>query len=73
MCLYVWLDLQKTGYGFGYGSLWSLAILLLRPAEPSPFALPYCRLIGLVGALVNIVHNIRRGSSSPPSGRRGSS
>ncbi len=39
LVLYVWLDLQKTGYGFGYGSLWSLAILVHRPAEPSPFAL----------------------------------
>jgi hypothetical protein len=45
------LDLQKTGYGFGYGSLWSLPVLLLRPAEPSPFALPFFRLIGLMGRL----------------------
>jgi hypothetical protein len=34
--MYVWLDLQKTGYGFGNGSLRSLAILVLRPVEPSP-------------------------------------
>jgi hypothetical protein len=37
--MYVWLDLQKTGYGFGNGSLRSLAVLVLRPAEPTPFAL----------------------------------
>ncbi len=30
------MDLQKTGYGFGKGSLRSLAVLVLRPAEPSP-------------------------------------
>ncbi len=43
MCLYVWLDLQRMGYGFGYGfgygSLWSLAVLVHCPAEPSPFIL----------------------------------
>jgi hypothetical protein len=37
--MYVWLDLQNTGYGFGNGSLRSLAVLVLRPAEPTPFAL----------------------------------
>jgi hypothetical protein len=26
-----WLDLQKTGYGFCYGSLWSLAGLIHVP------------------------------------------
>ncbi len=43
------------GYGFGYGPLRSLAVLLLRPAEPSPFALPYLSAHQLDGALVNIV------------------
>ncbi len=36
--MYVWLDLQETGYGFGNGSLRSLAVLVLQPAEPSPLA-----------------------------------
>ena len=36
--MYVWLDLQRMGYGFGNGSLWSLAVLVLRPTEPSPLA-----------------------------------
>jgi hypothetical protein len=27
------------GYGFGYSPLWSLAVLVPHPAEPSPFAL----------------------------------
>ncbi len=32
------MDLQKTGYGFGNGSLRSLVVLVLLPAEPSPLA-----------------------------------
>jgi hypothetical protein len=57
--LHVWLDLQKTGYGFGYGSLWSLAVLALLPAVPSPFALASTAgASALDGALANIVHNI---------------
>jgi hypothetical protein len=36
--MYVWLDLQRMGYGFGNGSLRSLAVLVLRPTEPSPLA-----------------------------------
>jgi hypothetical protein len=51
-----------TSYGFGYGSLRSPAMLVLRLAEPSPFALTSS--VGTPasdGALVNIVHNIRRG------------
>ncbi len=62
---------SEDGHGFGYGPLRSLAVLLPRPADPSPFALPYLSAHRLGGALVNIVHNIRRGSSSPPSGRHG--
>jgi hypothetical protein len=45
------LDPQKTGYGFGYGFLWSLPVLLLRPAEPLTFALPYLLFFGSVGRL----------------------
>ncbi len=67
--------LQRTSYGFGYGSPLSPAMLVLRPAEPSPFALSSS--VGTSasdGALVTIVHNIRRGGTSlPPSGRRGGS
>jgi hypothetical protein len=63
--MYVWLDLQKTGYGFGNGSLRSLAVLVLRPAEPSPLAsLPSFGTELRMGALIIFVHN-RRGSSSP--------
>jgi hypothetical protein len=72
--MYVWLDPQRTSYGFGYGSLWSPAILVHRPAEPSPFA--SSSLVGTSASdwvLVTIVHNIRKGSSSPPSGRHGRS
>jgi hypothetical protein len=61
-------------YGSGYGSLRSLAILALRLTEPTP--LVSSSSVGTsawVGALANIVHNIRRGSSSPPSGHHGRS
>jgi hypothetical protein len=60
--VYTWLDPQRTRYGFGYGSPWSLAVLILRPAEPSPFDVSSS--VGTLasdGALVIIVHNIRRG------------
>ncbi len=53
---------QRTSYGYGYGSLQSPAVLILRLAEPSPFALS--SLVGTSGsdgALVIIVQNIRRG------------
>jgi hypothetical protein len=39
MALYAWLDPQETSYGFGYGSLRSLAMLVPCLAEPTPFAL----------------------------------
>jgi hypothetical protein len=44
-------------YGSGYGSLRSLAVLALRPTEPTP--LVSSSLVGTsawVGALANIVH-----------------
>ena len=63
------------GYGFGYGSPWSLAVLVPCPAEPSPFVLKSS--VGTSAsdrALVNIVYNIEKGaSSSSSSGRHGSS
>ncbi len=43
------------GYGFGYGPLRTPAVLLLRPAVPSPFALPYLSAHQLDVALINIV------------------
>jgi hypothetical protein len=49
-------------YGFGYGSLWFLAEVILRLVESPPFA--SSSLIGTSAsdiALVLIVHNIRRG------------
>jgi hypothetical protein len=49
-------------YGFGYGSLWSLAGLIHHPAESSSFA--SSSLVGTSASdvvLVNIVLNIRRG------------
>jgi hypothetical protein len=72
--MYAWLDLQRVSYGFDYGSLRSLAGLVLCPAEPLPFAssLPVGTSASNM-ALSIIVHNIRRGSSSPPSGRQGCS
>jgi hypothetical protein len=72
--MYAWLDLQRMNNGFGYGSLRSLAGLILLPAEPSPFA--SSSSVGALAsyvALVIIVYNIRRGSSSPPSGCHGRS
>ncbi len=60
--MYTWLDPQRNCYGFGYGGPWSLAVLILRPAEPSPLAVPSS--VGASasdGALVIIVYNIRRG------------
>jgi hypothetical protein len=56
------LDLQRTSYGFGYGSPWSLAELILRPAESYPYA--SSSLVGTLAsdlALLIIVHIIRRG------------
>jgi hypothetical protein len=55
------LDLKETSYGFGYGSLWSLARLTPRPGESSPFASSSDRDFGPRLALVLNVHNIRRG------------
>ncbi len=72
--VYTWLDPQRMFYGFGYGSLRSLTVLALRLTEPTP--LVSSSSVGTsawVGALANIVHNIRRGSTSPPSGRPGRS
>ncbi len=72
--VYTWLDPQRMRYGSGYGSLRSLAVLALRLTEPTPLA--SSSSVGTsawVGALANIVHNIRRGSSSLPSGRLGRS
>jgi hypothetical protein len=60
--VYTWLDPQRNCYGFGYGSPWSLAVLILRPAEPLPLALSSSvDTSASDGALVIIVHNIRRG------------
>jgi uncharacterized membrane protein len=36
--VYAWLDLQRTSYDFGYGSLWSLARLVHHLVESSSFA-----------------------------------
>jgi hypothetical protein len=72
--VYTWLDPQRMRYGSCYGSLQSLAVLALRLTEPMP--LVWSSSVGKpawVGALANIVHNIRRGSSLPPSGRHGRS
>ncbi len=44
---------SEDGHGFGYVPLRSLAVLLLRPAEPSLFALPYSLAHRLDGALVH--------------------
>jgi hypothetical protein len=72
--VYTWLDPQRMRYGCGYGSLRSLAVLALHLTKPTPLA--SSSSVGTsawVGALTNIVHNIRRGSSSLPSGRLGRS
>jgi hypothetical protein len=72
--MYAWLDLQSMSYSFGYSSPWSLAGLVLHPAEPSPFTLS--SPVGMSAsdvAIVIIIHNNRRGSSLPPSGRHGRS
>jgi hypothetical protein len=56
------LDLQETSYGFGYGSLWSLAELILRTAELPPFASSsLIRTSASDIALVLIIHNISWG------------
>jgi hypothetical protein len=63
--MYVWLDLQRTDYGFGNGSLRSLTVLVLQPAEPSPLASsPSARAAASDGGARHLIHN-RRGSSSP--------
>jgi hypothetical protein len=68
--VYTWLDPQRMCYGSGYGSLRSLAVLALRSSWPTPLvSSSSVGTLAWVGALANIVHNIRRGSSSPPSGR----
>jgi hypothetical protein len=72
--VYTWLDPQRMRYGSGYSSLRSLTVLALRLTEHTP--LVWSSSAGKpawVGALANIVHNIRRGSSSPPSGCHGRS
>jgi hypothetical protein len=72
--VHAWLDLQETSYCFGYGSLRSLAGLVLHLAESLPFASSLS--VGISAsdmALAIIILNIRRGSSSPSSGCRGSS
>ncbi len=73
-CVYTWLDPQRMRYGSGYGSLRSLAVLALRLMEPTPLVLSSSVVTSAwVGTLANIVLNIRRGSSSPSSGRPGRS
>jgi hypothetical protein len=62
-----WLDPQRMRYG----SLRSLAVLVLRLTEPTPLVSSSVGTSAWVRALANIVHNIRRGSSLPPSGRHG--
>jgi hypothetical protein len=37
------LSLQRTSYGYGYGSFWSLARLLHAPGKGNPF---YCLIFG---------------------------
>jgi hypothetical protein len=73
--VYTWLDPQRRRHSFGYGSLRSLAVLAPRSAWPMP--LVPSSSVGTsawMGALANIVHDIRRGlPSSPPSGRPGRS
>jgi hypothetical protein len=49
-------------YGSGYGSLRSLAVLALRLKEPTPLVTSSSvGTLAWVGALPNIVHNIRGG------------
>ncbi len=49
-------------YGSGYSSLRSLAVLALRLKEPTPLATsPSVETPAWVGALANIIHNIRGG------------
>jgi hypothetical protein len=72
--VYTWLDPQRMRYGSRYSSLRSLAILALHLTEPTP--LVSSSSVGTsawVGTLANIVHNIRRGLSSPSSGHPGRS
>ncbi len=56
------LDPQRTSYGFGYGSPWSLAGLVHSPGGITPFALPPPNGTSASDfALVIIVLNIREG------------
>ncbi len=49
-------------YGSGYGSLRSLAVLALHLKEPTPLVTTSSvETSAWVGALANIVHNIRGG------------
>jgi hypothetical protein len=64
--MYVWLDLQRTGYGFGNSSLRSLAVLVLQPAEPSPLASsPSAQAAASDGGGARHLVLNRRGSSLP--------
>ncbi len=70
--MYVWLDLQRMGYGFGNGSLRSLAVLVLRPTEPSPLAsLPLVGTAASAGTL--IIRPLQEGVVFASSGHRGPS
>jgi hypothetical protein len=56
-----WLDPQRTRYGFGYGSPWSLAGLVHPSGGDHPSSHCHRRRHPPCRALLNTVHNIRRG------------
>ncbi len=61
MTVYTWLDPQKKsyGFGFGYGSLWSLARRVHAPGRGHP-PLPHFQQAPSVAHLI-IILNVRRG------------
>jgi hypothetical protein len=60
--VYTWLDPQRMRYGSSYGSPRSLAVLALHLKEPTPLVTSSSvEMLAWVGALANIVHNIRGG------------
>ncbi len=65
MPIYTWLDPQRTSYGFGYGSFWSLAGLIYAPSRGRPLRhLIFVAGYTVGGVVVIIIAHLQWGSSS---------